>query len=76
MRRRRRRTELKDIIYEEAKLICEKLFKKFKNRMENSTENAVKKNTKRGQNYKTKEKHWNMERQKGKGNTRKYNNVS
>ena len=37
--------------------------------MGNSTENADKKSTKTCQNDKTKERRWNMERQKEKGNT-------
>ena len=43
---------------------------KIKTRMGNSTGNADKKSTKTGQNHKAKERSWNMERQKGNGNTR------
>ena len=51
--------------------------KKIKSRTENSTGNAdKKKSTKTGQNDKTKKRHWNMQRQKRKGNTRKNNNIT
>ena len=41
--------------------------------MGNSTRNADKKSTKTGQNDKTKERHWNILEQKGKGKMRKNN---
>ena len=44
--------------------------------MGNSTRNVNKKSTKTGLNDKTKERRWNMQRRKGKGNTRKNNNTT
>ena len=72
-------TKLNELIYAGAKLVCEKIQKarkKIKNRMGNSTGNADEKCTKTGPNDKTKEKRWNMYRQKRKGNTRKTNTTS
>ena len=60
-------TELNELIYGGAKLVCKKIGipsksskKKIKARMGNSTGNADKKSTKKGQNDKTKERRWNM----------------
>ena len=61
------KTELNELIYAGAKLVCEKIGirskitkKIIKTRMRNSTGNADKKSTKTGQNDKIKERRWNM----------------
>ena len=60
-------TELNELIYTGAKLVCEKIRiplksrKKVKTRMGNSTGNAGKKPTKTSQNDKTKERRQNMQ---------------
>ena len=60
-------TELNEIIYAGAKLVCEKIRipskstkKKIRTKMVNPIGNAYKKSTKTGQNDKTKERRWNM----------------
>ena len=60
-------TELNELIYARAKLVCEKIGIPFKKHVEKSKpeweiwlETQIKKFMKTGQNDKTKEKHWNM----------------
>ena len=71
-------TEVNELIYAGAKLVCEKIGippkkheQKVKTKMGNSTGNANKKPTKTGQNDKTKERRWNMREQKGKATREK-----
>ena len=76
-------TELNELIYAGAKLVCEKIGIPSKSMKEKSKpgweirlETQIKKSTKTGQNDKTKQRRWNMLEQKGKGNTRKNNSTT
>ena len=70
-------TELNELTYSGAKLIFEKIGSSSKSTKKNSKprweirQETQIKNTKTGQNDKTKERHWNIREQKGKGNKRK-----
>ena len=76
-------TELNELIYAGAKLVCKKIGissestkKESKPGWEIRLETQIKKSTKTDQNDKTKERCWNMLEQKGKGNTRKNNSTT
>ena len=76
-------TELNELIYARAKLVCEEIGIASKTRKEKSKprweirlETLIKKSTKTSQNDKTKERRWKMYEQKRKGNTRKNKNTT
>ena len=71
-------TELNELIYAGAKLFSKKIGIPSKSKKKKSKpgwgiqlETLIKKSMKTGQNDKTKENSWDIQRQKGKGNTRK-----